>query len=151
MLLMEFSFDGLVLRSGNHSSRDSGVCLLEAAAWMAGEEHSDAPKCVCPVLAAFGRSLNDAMGDEARQSLIPLIPKLLNTRGAQELRFRRAEFLARSAVCEFLPIALEVAGDKKHSGRLRRMKARSLAKLELECRIVADAYAADADATYAAA
>ena len=37
------------LKKGAHSSPDAGMCALEAAAWIAGEPHSDHPECVCPV------------------------------------------------------------------------------------------------------
>ncbi len=48
---------------------------------MAREPHSGHPKCVCPVLGAFGRSLNDRLDAERRQALKPLIPALIGTAG----------------------------------------------------------------------
>ena len=48
-------FDLLTLKAGQHSTFDDGACLLEAVSYIAGEPFSDHPKCVCPVLATFGR------------------------------------------------------------------------------------------------
>ena len=70
----------LVLSHGSHSDRADGVCLMEAVAWFAGEEHSDAPACCSPVLAAFFRSWNDGMRtDDERAQLIQYVPLLVGT------------------------------------------------------------------------
>jgi hypothetical protein len=60
------------------------ACLLEAVAYVAGEEWTDEPQCVSPVLGVFGRSLNDILPDDRRQELVPLIPKLIGTRDEQD-------------------------------------------------------------------
>lgn len=52
MAVREFDLETLVLKSGGHRSFKDGACLLEAAAFMAGERHSDHPECVSEVLAA---------------------------------------------------------------------------------------------------
>jgi hypothetical protein len=52
---------------------------MEAVAFIAGEEFSDNPKCASPVLAAFGRRLNDALPSDQRQQLERLIPLLVGT------------------------------------------------------------------------
>jgi hypothetical protein len=72
------------------------MCLLEAAAYVAGEPWSDSPECVSPVLAAFGRSWNDALDDENRQMLKPFIPRLVGTAA------RRAADAAWAAAREVL-------------------------------------------------
>src|SRR5262245_2190574 len=77
--LLELS--GIVLESGEHTSPEEGLCLLEAVAYIAGEKHSDHPACVCPVLAAFGRSWNDALDVETRQRLKDYIPQMIGTAG----------------------------------------------------------------------
>ena len=40
------------LAHGAHDSPADGLCAMEAAAWLAGEPHSDHPACVSPVIAA---------------------------------------------------------------------------------------------------
>lgn len=63
------AIDTLELAHGKHRNRDDGVCLLEAVAWYAGEEHTDHPKCVSPYLGELGRALNDRLAPEDRQRL----------------------------------------------------------------------------------
>lgn len=53
------------LGHSSHSSREEGVCLLEAHAWTKGLPHNDTPEDVCRVVRAFGTGLNDAMPDDA--------------------------------------------------------------------------------------
>lgn len=68
--------DQLVLARGAHGGFEEGVCAVEAAAWLAGEPHTDHPACVSPVIGAFMRSWNDSLGDDDRnhllKSLVPL-------------------------------------------------------------------------------
>jgi hypothetical protein len=73
--------DTIILSEGGHSSRDQGVCLLEAVAWWAEEDHSDQPECVSPILGMYGRSLNDVLPDGKRQRLRVYIPQLPGTAG----------------------------------------------------------------------
>jgi hypothetical protein len=86
----DLDINAIVLKNGSHRRREQGVCLMEAVAWMAGEKHSDRPQCADPVLAAYGRALNDRLRDDERQLLRPLIPKLIGTRGSSDLSRRRA-------------------------------------------------------------
>jgi hypothetical protein len=69
----------IVLKKGAHTSPEEGMSLLEAVAFTAGEKFTIRPKCTSPVLATYGRELNDDLPDEQRQQLIPLIPKLIGT------------------------------------------------------------------------
>lgn len=100
------------LTYGAHASPEDGLCLLELVALLAGEEHSDIPVCVCPVLSAYGRKLSDAMGcdnagDELRaKHLTGIAQLLLNTVGSRELRLQRAYLLADRAVRVIAPMAL---------------------------------------------
>lgn len=75
------------------------VCLMEAVAWFADEEHSDDPKCTCPVLAALAIEVNDRADDDLRQELITMIPRLIGTRVASaRTRFLRVQSFMRSVV-----------------------------------------------------
>lgn len=58
----------VTLHKGAHSP-DSTFCVMELAAYLAGEPWSDQPKCVSPVIAAFLRSWNDRLDDTDRQML----------------------------------------------------------------------------------
>src|SRR5690348_1884729 len=77
----ELNLDTLTLTAGKHSTRDQGVCLFEAVAWLAGQPHTDHPPCVSPVLGAYGRPLNDVLPDDTRQQLKPYIRPMLGTAG----------------------------------------------------------------------
>jgi hypothetical protein len=101
------------------------MCLLEAVAWLAGEPHSDRPECACGVLAAYGRSLNDVMGEGAggdalrARYLGDIAPMLVGTRSTPEVERRRAYLLADRAVRVIAPMALDAAGLHDHAATLR--------------------------------
>ena len=48
-----FDLDAITLARGAHDRRTDGVCVMEAVAWRAGEDHSDRPECASPVIAAL--------------------------------------------------------------------------------------------------
>jgi hypothetical protein len=86
------------LAAGAHSSPGEGVCAVELASLLAGERFSDHPRCVCRVIAAFMRSLNDRASHADRQRLIPYASAAVGTRGDRELtRHRRELCLAWAA------------------------------------------------------
>src|SRR5258708_25926941 len=85
------------------------MCLMEAAAWLAGRDHSDRPPCVSPVLGAFGRPLNDVLPDEPRQQLRQYLRPMLGTAGdgKDETRsYLALDWLIRA----WLPAWLDLAG-----------------------------------------
>lgn len=101
----------ITLNHGNHDNFDDGHCGMELAAWLAGEPHTDHPQCVCPVIAAFVRSWNDALPDDQRTALLrDLIPLTIGTRGSDDLQDRRALAAADWAVRIYTPKWLRLAG-----------------------------------------
>jgi hypothetical protein len=76
---------------------------MEAAAWLAGERHSDHPDCTCPVIAAYVRQIGNWASDEQRQQLRFFLPKLIGSRSAEHMA-HRGEYFARQAVTVFLPL-----------------------------------------------
>jgi hypothetical protein len=54
---------------------------MEFASFLAGERWSDHPCCTHPLLAQLARQVNDVIGDEDRQQLVPLIPSVVGRRG----------------------------------------------------------------------
>lgn len=130
--------DELVLEYGAHSNHEDGVCLMEAVAWVAGEEHSGSPECACPILSAYGRTLNDRMPDgERNRFLKQLIPLLVGTRSTQVVERARAEHLIRETARRILPIAMDAVGLRGEAKRLRALPDDS-------CYADASAYAFDA-------
>jgi hypothetical protein len=108
------------LSSGSHSSPAVGVCAMEAVAWMAGEAHSDAPQCACPVLGAYTRSINDGMGDHHRPLLNPLILSLIGTR-SQEHELIRAAYIAKQITRRVVPLAYDAVGLTDSAAKLRAL------------------------------
>ena len=113
------TLDSLVLQRGNHTTREEGVCLLEAVAWWAGESHSDHPAGVSPVLAAFGREWNDGMRSDAeRVQLVQYILLLAGTAGDPDADARRAWMAADWLIRTHLPAWLRLAGLRDHAAPL---------------------------------
>lgn len=101
------------LQRGAHPSRDQGMCAMEMVAWLAGEPHSDEPKCACPVLAAFVRACNDTMSDAARnRHLRPLVPLLVNSRGSAAIERVRGLVVVDGLVRTLAPALLRRYGRK---------------------------------------
>jgi hypothetical protein len=74
--------DGVpILSAGRHRSPRRGACFMEFASFLAGERWSDHPSCTHPLLAQLARRVNDLIGDEDRQQLVPLIPMVVGRRG----------------------------------------------------------------------
>ena len=64
---------------GSHDKREAGLCAMEWVAYLAGEEHSDSPQCVDPVLRRFSIGLNDNLPDDLRQQLRPYLARMIGT------------------------------------------------------------------------
>ena len=111
----------ITLDTGAHKTREDGVCLLEAVAWLAGEPHTDNPTCVSPVLGAYGRSLNDVLPDDKRQELKPYAPLMLGTAGDghDETRgYLALDWFIRT----YTPAWLDVAGLATEAQALRGLR-----------------------------
>jgi hypothetical protein len=67
------------LAYGTHATPDDGRCAMEWVSYLAGEPHSDEPKCVSPVLRAFCTTLNDRLEDAPRQRLRPYLARTIGT------------------------------------------------------------------------
>lgn len=107
---------GLVLQAGSHTAEEAArgeLCVMELAAHLAGEPHADAPASACPVITTCLQVVNDWMVDPAARTalLLPYATRVVGTRGAPEVEWRRAYLLADWACREILPAALEAAGD----------------------------------------
>ena len=155
------TLDTLILKAGAHSSREDGVCVMEAAAWLAGLEHSDAPACVSPVIRAFCAAWNDAIPDDHTRTrlLRPLLPVILDTRSTPEVEERRSFMALDWLIREHLPAWLDlVPALQPHADALRAadpitslVSASAIRPLVLAARKEAAARAAAWDAALAAA
>lgn len=98
------------LAHGAHDSIEDGACAMEAVAYIAGEPWSDHPRCACPVIGAFIRSWNDGLKDDERHILLPLIPRLVGTRGDKAVEGCRSLMAADWLVRTHTPAWLRLAG-----------------------------------------
>jgi hypothetical protein len=146
--------NALVLSQGSHESFEEGVCVMEAAAYIAGEAHSDHPKCVSPCITAFMTNWNDALpSDEERDRLLkPLLPLLIGTRTTLEDESTRAYLAADWQVRVSTPGWLDLAGLHDHAAGLRNLPAIETLDDAVASRDrIAAAWAAAGDAAGAAA
>jgi regulator of protease activity HflC (stomatin/prohibitin superfamily) len=149
------------LSEGSHATREKGMCAMEWVAYIAGEEHSDAPVCVDPALRRFGIALNDNLPDDLRQRLRPYLARMIGTAGdglTQGRLWMLADWAVRVAAAE----AQDVSGRRDLGDKLRAVEpivdkqtAKAAERVAREVRAYASAaaYAAAADdaAAYAAA
>lgn len=115
---------GFVLKHGKHATQEEGMCLLEATAFLAGERHTDRPACACPVLAAYGRRLNDAWwpSDDARtEAMSGIAQMLVGTRAAWPVERRRMFSMVDGTVRRILPMAFDAIGLPDESAKLRAL------------------------------
>jgi hypothetical protein len=68
------------LSRGKHHSPDEGACVMELASMLAGEEFSDHPASVCPVIGALLRAHNDSIDDERRPDLFAYAARVVDSR-----------------------------------------------------------------------
>jgi hypothetical protein len=108
----------LHLDDGSHLSFEGGHCLMEAAAYFAGEPHTDRPQCVSPYLRSFGIILNDRVSDEQRQDLVRFVPLVVGTAG-DGLDDRRMWLAADHVIRVTVPMWLDLAGLTDHAAILR--------------------------------
>lgn len=124
----------LTLSHGCHKPPDHDAdieaCLLEAAAWVAGEDWSDSPDCASPIIAAFLRTWNDDLDDSARQSLKKYIVTvhgtlaagpLIGSRGTPEQEDARAWMAVDWLVRVYTPVWLRAAALDAHADRLEAL------------------------------
>ncbi len=71
--------DDITLETLPHARRGLRLTLLELAAWLAHEPHSDAPVSVSPVLATYARWFASALDDHRRQTLKDRARRLVGT------------------------------------------------------------------------
>jgi len=135
MELKSFTFG-----KGSHPTRDDGMCLMEAVAFLANEPHSDAPACACPVITRLGICLNDAADDEFRQTILADLPwRIVGTRSPGEIEQKRAFMAADWAVRFVAPKLLRRAGLVAEACKLETLP-------EIDSKGAAGAAAADAAA-----
>jgi hypothetical protein len=101
--------DSLTLLAGAHDSWEQGACIMEAAAYIAGEPFTDHPECVSPVIGAFLRNWNDALPDDDRQQLKRYVTEVIGTNAGLdvdvELSWMALDWLVRVQTPAWLRLA----------------------------------------------
>jgi hypothetical protein len=113
--------EDLNLAAGGHDGPEHGACVMEAVAYVAGEDWSDHPACASPVLGAFLRAWNDALDTDTRQWLKPYIPRIVGTAGDKAADERRAWMATDWLVRVCAPAFLELAGLPDDAERFRSL------------------------------
>jgi hypothetical protein len=109
------------LHRGGHSPGEM-MCAMEAVAFVAGEPWSDTPECASPVIGAFMRNWNDSLPDDERtELLLPLIPRLVGTRGSEDLEQRRATMATDWLIRVHTPAWLRLAKLDAQADALERL------------------------------
>lgn len=122
--------DGFDLVSGIGDPDRGTACVMSLVAHLAGEGHTDRPRCASPLIRAFAIPVNDGMPREARRRLKPFAPRLIGTKDG--LDRARAEVLRRALVEAILPRAsgecqaASRGGPARRMGLVRRLRIRLL-------------------------
>ena len=96
---------------GSHQSREAGMCVMEAVAYLAGEPHSDSPECASVVITKLAIWVNDSCSDALRNELLRDLPwRIVGTKASPEIEQQRAFMAADWAVRFVCPILLRRAG-----------------------------------------
>ena len=120
---LQRAFDRVELVSGSIGNPGEGrMCLMSLVAFLAGEAHSDAPRCASPLIQTFAVLVNDHMPREARQRLKAFAPRIIGTNDgfdqvrAAVLRHALAEGILAKALGQC------VTGPARTQGRLSRLR-----------------------------
>jgi len=91
---------------------------MEWVSHLAGEPHTDTPRCVSPVLRAFCVALNDGLPDGPRQHLRPYLARTIGTAG-DGLDPERAWLAMDWLIRTYTPAWLSLTGLDTSASRLR--------------------------------
>ncbi len=111
------------LKSGKHGNSEEGMCVMEAVAYIAGEPHSDHPKCADRAITSALIRLNDRMPDDATRDkyLKPIIPQIVGTVSTQEVYIKRGFVAADFAVRIIAPLVMDMLGKTEYATKLRAL------------------------------
>jgi hypothetical protein len=91
--MTEQNFQTIRLSAGRHAGPEHGACVVELASMLSGEDFSDHPRSVCPVIGAFLRSYNDGVGDERRQDLYRYASRIVGSASTRAVQRERGRLL----------------------------------------------------------
>ena len=150
----QYDFRTFRFGSGSHETREDGMCVMEAVAYVAGEQHSDAPQCASPVISAFMRSWNDGLpSDEERNRLLSqFVFRLPGTKAPADIELQRSwmcfDWLVRECAAEFMSLSPSLA---THANVLRGLPEINATNVDVVVPVIQAAGAAARAAAGAAA
>ena len=123
MSAKDIDLSKIVLKAGYHRTREEGMSALEAAAYLAGGEHSERPYGVCAIICEVMHAWNDDLPNDGIRTrlLVPLLPTILNTRAPREIMVRRSWMAVDWLVRVYTAAWLELAGLAAHAAALRAL------------------------------
>ena len=134
--------------SGSHDPNGK-ACVMEMAAYMAGEPWSDSPKCASPVIGAFARSFWDASPDNwpGLVERLDAITASANPAADDARAWLAFDWLVRT----FTPVWLRKAGLDTEAAALVALPALTSAALAKSAQPIIDEARRKANAAWAAA
>jgi hypothetical protein len=84
------TYQTIKLSKGKHTSPEDGACVMELASMLAGEDFSDHPMSVCPVIGSLLRAHNDSIDDRRRQDLYGYAARVVGSRSSGAVQEARA-------------------------------------------------------------
>jgi len=112
----------VVIEPHSHPRRGSRLSILELAAWLAGEPHTDDPGTVSPVLRVYAREVAAGVDDPLRQLLRDKASRLAGTGTFDETSERRRSWLLADRLVRLHAATwLGAAGLTESADRLRRL------------------------------
>lgn len=96
---------------GKHATRGDGMCLMEAVAFLAGEPHTDSPRCADPQITSLAQLMNDRCPDDLRQTLLADLPwRTVGTRSTADIEWQRECMVADWEIHFLCPIIFNRVG-----------------------------------------
>jgi hypothetical protein len=106
---INFNDYAIKLSKGNHESPNEGMCIMECVAYIAGEAHTDHPKCASPVCTSYAIRVNDKSTSKQRDTLTKFVLRLAGSKN-DELEVERFLILLNAATHKFLPFVYRQHG-----------------------------------------
>jgi len=116
--VLERYLAGVDLVRGRGDPERARLCVMTLVSRLGGEAHTDRPATASPAVAAFARTVNDAMDRATRQRLIAFAPRLRGTNDGRDVA--RQALLHATLTETLLPAAvrdLRAAGGAVPAGR----------------------------------
>lgn len=122
---MTYDFKSFMFTHGSHDTREEGMCVMEAVAYLAGEPHCDHPKCADEVITELAICINDGtIDDDIRNILLGDLPwRIIGTKSTEEVRLKRLLMLKDWVVFKLLPVCLRNLGHEASAKQLEDLSA----------------------------